>query len=306
MFCLFIQILLFCYIIRFNLFTDTAFSYIATILCITLIFNYVLRVYQREKFSAIAALKALKKTDASKTKLLSILSHDLKAPLNSIESFLEILTHYDLEEEEERVIKTSLLKETKNTQTMLYNMLSWTKSQMEGGIQVNLSNLELKKTLKIPIAIQRAAAKEKALTLNIDIDPEICVIADPDMIQLVVRNLLNNAVKFTKPGGEIHITGKKDASGYALITVKDNGIGIPEEKQATLFTANSGTTYGTSNEKGVGLGLTLCHEFTQLQGGKLSFSSSPNQGSEFYLSLPLYHQDLAWNPGKPPATLSLL
>ncbi len=299
-FCLFSQILVFCYISKFNLLTETAFSYITTVLCITLIFNYVLRIYQREKYNAVAALKALKKADESKTKLLSILSHDLKAPLNSIQSFLEILTHYDLAEEEERVIKTSLLKETKNTQTMLYNMLSWTKSQMEGGIKVNLSNLDLKKALKMPIAIQTAAATEKALTLSTDIDPEIYVLADPDMIQLVVRNLINNAVKFTRTGGEIHITGKKDPAGYAIITVKDNGIGIPKEKQANLFSPNSGSTYGTSNEKGVGLGLMLCYEFTQLQGGKLSFISSPNQGSEFYLSLPLYHQDRAVSHGKQP------
>ncbi|TDQ11178.1 sensor histidine kinase [Pedobacter metabolipauper] len=274
---------------RIGFFTDTAFTYLISLIGISVVLTYILRSYQTEKKNVIAALKNVKKADESKVKLLSILSHDLKAPLNTIEGFLEMLVNYELEEDEKKAIKKSLLKETKNTQTMLFNMLSWTKSQMEGGIHVNLQHLNLQEALNVGIEIQQTAALEKMITLTTRIDPDVCIIGDMDMINLVVRNLLNNAIKFTNEGGEIQLTGKS-VKGLAMITVRDNGIGIAPEKQQKLFFLNSGTTYGTANEKGVGLGLMLCKEFTELQGGKITFKSKPGIGTEFQVSLPLCDQ----------------
>jgi len=92
-------------------------------------------------------------------------------------------------------------------------------------------------------------------------------------------------VKFTRPGGEINISGE-GMEGQAVLTIMDNGIGIPEEKQQHLFSLTSGTTYGTANEKGVGLGLKLCKEFIELQHGAVSFTSKPQKGTTFKLTLP--------------------
>ncbi len=277
---------------RMGMYTDMVFSYIAGVACIAVVLTYILRSYQRERNNTIAALEALALANESKTKLLSILSHDLKAPLNSIESFLEVLVDFELNEKEEKTIKASLLKETRNTKTMLVNMLSWTKSQMEGGIKVNLTRVNLREALKVTIEIQQVAAAEKMIRITSHIEPEAHVVADAEMINLIVRNLLNNAVKFTQPGGKIVLKGEC-INGHAVLSIKDNGIGISEEKQQDLFSLNTGTTYGTANEKGVGLGLKLCKEFMELQGGEISFVSVPGEGTEFTLTLPL-----GQSPGK--------
>lgn len=271
---------------RHSYFTDTAFTYFAAVCCITFILAYIIRSYEQERNKTVLALKELKTANAGKTKLLSILSHDLKAPLNSIQGFLEVLLQYDLTEEEKSSIKATLLAETKNTQEMLVNMLSWTKAQMDGGIKAELVPLPLLETLMPSIAIQQVAAMEKMITINISIAHDLVLLADAEMIKLVVRNLLNNAIKFTRHGGEISITAKT-AGGNCLLSITDNGIGIPLAKQAGLFQLDSGTTYGTDNEKGVGLGLKLCKEFIELQRGSISFSSRPGLGTTFELSLAL-------------------
>jgi len=270
---------------RKGLFTDTAFTYGVAMSCIAFVLTFILRSYQKERNKAILAVDALEEANETKTKLLSILSHDLKAPLNSIQSFLEVLADYDLDEEEKTNIQARLLKETKNTQNMLANMLSWTKAQMEGSIRPEMVHVNLYDTLKVAVSIQKVAAGEKSITLENQIDRSLCVFADVEMIKLVVRNLLNNAVKFTKSGGTITISAKAK-KGHGLITVSDNGIGIPADKQPEIFGLSTAASYGTANEKGVGLGLKLCKEFTALQGGDISFASS-DTGTEFTIVLPL-------------------
>ncbi|RYZ47727.1 MAG: HAMP domain-containing histidine kinase [Sphingobacteriales bacterium] len=190
-------------------------------------------------------------------------------------------------ENEKTEITQSLLRETKNTQVMLFNLLSWTKSQMEGGMKVNLNALKLSEVIEACLKLQHSAALEKMITISNQTDPEVCVLADLDMLKLVVRNLLNNAIKFTRPGGEIKIISEiKDGQGRLI--VQDNGIGISPEQQKELFSMESSSTYGTNNEKGVGLGLMLCKEFTELQGGSISFTSIIGEGTAFNLSFPLH------------------
>ncbi|SDM22065.1 Histidine kinase-, DNA gyrase B-, and HSP90-like ATPase [Daejeonella rubra] len=114
----------------------------------------------------------------------------------------------------------------------------------------------------------------------------IIVLADKDMLQLVIRNLLNNAVKFTAVGGKISIRSTVE-NNNCIITVTDNGRGIPYDMQADLFSMKVKSTYGTRNEKGVGLGLALCKEFAEIQNGKIWFESVPGKGTTFYISMVL-------------------
>ena len=236
---------------------------------------------------AINASNALREANDSKTKLLSILSHDLRSPLNSIQTFLEILVDFDLEEDERKAIKLNLLKETKSTQNMLFNLLSWTKAQMEGGVKVNPVAVSYYEVMDLCIEVQRSAATEKSIALHNDIDRELMILADLDMLKLVIRNLLNNAIKFTKPGGRISVSSERTET-HGVLIITDDGIGIDESKAAHLFTMNSVSTYGTNNEKGVGLGLLLCKEFTEMQGGQISLKSNPGEGTSFYLHFPLH------------------
>lgn len=277
---------------RAGLFMDLLSSYLATIVCIIVVLSYLIKSQQSENLKAIEASIALREANDSKTKLLSILSHDLRSPLNSIQGFLEILIDFDLEEDERKAIKAKLLKETKGTQDMLFNLLTWTKSQMDGGVKVNLVAVNLHQIIESCIDVQRTAALEKAITINNKVDAKVFVRADVDMLKLVIRNLLNNAIKFTNIGGEIETSSEVNLLTGTLI-IKDNGIGIEETKAARIFTMNSESTYGTNNEKGVGLGLLLCKEFTELQDGKITVTTSPKTGTAFSLHFPLIPKSIS-------------
>lgn len=270
---------------RSDLFLDTATTYISVVVCIGAVFSYLINSYQREKNNALTASLALKEANDSKTRLLSILSHDLRSPLNSIASFLETLHAYELSPEERQFLERSLLNETKNTQVMLHNLLNWTKSQMEGGTSVSMVRLSLPEVVSTCLLGQQAAADIKNISIKVNINLATELTADRDMLKLVIRNLINNAIKFTPHGGEIKIYSSND-SGYIRLHIMDNGIGIPIEKHADLFKLNAASTYGTNNEKGVGLGLILCREYTEMQNGKISFNSVPGNGTTFTLEFP--------------------
>ena len=271
---------------RAGLFLDILTSYMASIACVIVVLSYLIKSQQSENKKAIEASMALKQANDGKTKLLSILSHDLRSPLNSIQSFLEILVDFDLDEQERKAIKVKLLKETKSTQEMLFNLLSWTKSQMDGGVKVHVVSVNLYEVIESCIDIQRAAATEKRIGILNNVDPRMEVIADVEMLKLVIRNLFNNAIKFTNSGGEIKASSNISGN-FGILTIADNGIGMEEEKATQIFTMNSVSTYGTNNEKGVGLGLMLCKEFTELQNGTISLTSVVGEGTAFSLQFPI-------------------
>ena len=129
-------------------------------------------------------------------------------------------------------------------------------------------------------------AGRKNIKLTYAIDPTIEVIADEEMLRIVIRNLVNNAIKFTNSGGEIFIKAYKKGI-RAEVLVQDNGIGIPMEKQGDIFTLKARSTFGTNSEKGIGLGLRMCKEFIDYQHGDIWFESIAGQGTGFYISLPI-------------------
>ena len=156
------------------------------------------------------------------------------------------------------------------------------------GVLVNLVKVDLKNVLQSTFQVHQAIAAEKGIQLINQLQNDIFIIADADMLQLVVRNLINNAIKFTEPGGEI-IVSNDIVRNYCRIIVKDTGTGVDIQKQKSIFSMKISPGYGTKNEKGFGLGLVLCKEFTELQNGTIAFESAPGAGSVFYLSFKLYH-----------------
>ncbi|MDR6782971.1 two-component system sensor histidine kinase/response regulator [Pedobacter africanus] len=266
-------------------FIDIAFTYLLCVAIILLITSFIRNSYYSEREATAQKNLALEISNNTKNKLLSILAHDLKEPLVSIQGYLELLTEYKLEESERLNMEKQLLSRTKDTAFMLSNVLSWTKSQMDA-VQISLTSLPLKQTLASTLDVLEAIAKEKGIELQSDITDEHCVLGDPDMLQLVVRNLITNAIKFTFPGGDITVSAQKDGTN-CLIKVKDTGSGIPAAQQPSIFSPALKPTFGTGNERGAGLGLMLCKEFTELQGGSISFESELNVGSTFMVSMPL-------------------
>jgi len=269
---------------------DTVSAYLVVLFTIFFSLRYLRANYDQERQSAIdKALDIASKNiqlemvNGEKNKLFSIVAHDLKSPLASIQSYLELLTAYSLTEAEKKEIELKLLSLTKNTSNMMTNLLSWSKSQLEG-VQINLQPVNLQRLLKDMLTVEGSIASEKGVDLNYKIDDDSYAIADPNMLQLVIRNLINNAIKFTPGGGMIEVTVAVDQD--CLITITDSGKGIAATDQEHVFSLKAKSTFGTNNEKGVGLGLILCKEFVELQNGKISFVSIPGQGTSFVVSMP--------------------
>lgn len=262
---------------------DFAYSYVSIALLVVAITFYIRNSYNRQRVALIKKAGELETANGTKNKLLSIVAHDLRAPLASIQNYLEMLTEYDLPPDTKRDMEKELLQKTRNTGQMLANLLLWTSNQMDG-VTVSLKELPVLETLAPMITIQNAIAAEKCISLQNKLNPDAWVMADMNMFQLVIRNLLNNAIKFTPPGGEIKLESELRGANWH-ISIKDSGIGIADERKAAIFSLKNQSTYGTKNEKGTGLGLLLCKEFTELQQGKIGFESSEGTGTTFYVSM---------------------
>lgn len=241
------------------------------------------------------AEKALKESErkltelnATKDKLFSIIAHDLRSPFNSILGFSELLIENlsDNEITESKKQLGFIHSSAENSLVLLDNLLNWAKSQT-GQISFNLQKLMLSSIIQEIIEISSANARVKNISLNhIDSD-EIEVYADKVSLKIILRNLISNAIKFTKSGGNINVSVKTEKR-LAEITISDNGVGIEADLCKKLFDIDTNITRpGTSNEKGSGLGLVLCKEFTEKLGGKIWVESIEGKGSDFKFTLPL-------------------
>jgi len=226
----------------------------------------------------------LEKSDAEKNKLMSIISHDMRAPLIHIQGYLQLLNDFDLDETERVHLQEELLSATNGTMDMLMNLLQWSKSQMEGP-SAHISQLNLLATIQSTLEMGKTQAVKKDIIFNYDVDAAITVTADADMLQLVVRNLISNAIKFTPTDGHINVKATL-INGECKLSVSDSGKGIDPQKQDQIFALNTEPSFGTNNEKGVGLGLLLCKEFIERQGGRIGFESVFGQGSNFFIFIP--------------------
>ena len=284
---------------RLDRFIDNTWGYLFTAFTMYYAIKYIRRNYEAERRQVeekkqsiedqnqyiLMQNEQLERLNSEKNKLMSIIAHDLRGPLSNIQNYLELVSEYGLDKSEREVVEGDLLKVTQNTLNMLSKLLIWSKSQMDG-VKVKLGDLNLKDTLNNTLEMERILALKKEISLTYEIDPAINVVADSDMLQLVVRNLVSNAIKFTLPGGSVNVSTKL-AGNVCCISIADNGRGIPLEQQDDIFSLNARSTFGTANEKGVGLGLILCKEFVEQQGGRIDFKSIPGQGSTFYVFMPV-------------------
>jgi len=222
---------------------DIGSTYVLMAIIIFVATNFMRKSYQLEKLVAEEKVEELKISNDTKNKLLSILAHDLRSPLSSIQNYLEILAELNLGETERQSFEASLLNETKNTQQMLNNLLLWSKTQMEG-VTVNLLPVNLKESILPAIRVQQLIEIEKKITIEENINKSITILADKDMLQLVIRNLVNNAVKFTEEGGQINIEAKIEGK-ICLSAISVTGRGIPYEMQKELFSLGVKSTFGT-------------------------------------------------------------
>lgn len=258
-------------------FTDRITAFPIPAISIAIIIGVLRRNYDKER--AIVAQR-----DAEKSRLLSILSHDLRSPFIQVQHYFELLNDQTLSQKDRDRIEHALKHTNEQTLHLVTNLLYWSRSQLQG-VSVQISTLPLTETLNNTLEIAKGLSSDKGIMFTTDIHPGIHVKADADMLQLVLRNLLQNAIKFTASGGTIHVETEKTGKD-CLISVYDNGRGIAPERVANLFSGTT-STFGTANEKGIGLGLQLCKEFMELQGGRIKVESEPEKGSRFMVQVPL-------------------
>ncbi|TAE46906.1 MAG: hypothetical protein EAZ06_00445 [Cytophagales bacterium] len=227
----------------------------------------------------------LKEMGLFKDQLFSIISHDLRAPLAQVQSVLGILDSGLIEADEFMTLIPDLTKTINVSADLLQNLLIWAKSQMQGQ-NIDKQNIDIQQIIDDNIKLFQKSAQTKKIELYSTLNEATFVFADRNMIDLVVRNLVNNAIKFCRIGQKIIIsTTEKD--GNVCVCVADTGVGISAKNIERLFTNKGFTLKGTAGEKGTGLGLTLCKDFIEKNSGKIWVESKEGEGSQFYFTLPL-------------------
>ncbi len=228
----------------------------------------------------------LEKSNQTKNRLLSILGHDLKAPVVNLQSVLELMHEEELSREEFDKISHVLKRNVDSLYGTLDNILSWSRAQISG-FKVKLHPLDLNDVIHPCIELVSLQANVKGIKFHTSIPQNLKVWLDKDLFQIVMRNLLTNAVKFSKKNSVISIVAKQKANKVYLQVI-DKGIGIPLEKLKTIQMDNFSlveSSVGTANEQGTGLGLTICREFMDLLDGEFIVESERNKGTTITLAL---------------------
>lgn len=240
------------------------------------------------------AQKNLREANATKDKFFSIIAHDLKNPFNALIGLSELLIkNFDnFDDVKKKKFIQNIYESSDNMYKLLENLLNWSRMQT-GRIEWCPENINLNKIADENLLLLKTAAETKHIVIISDLDATTTVYADADMVTMVFRNLITNAIKFTREGGEVKISAKPTGN-YEEITVSDTGIGICEEDIKKLFRIDvTHSAHGTAKEKGTGLGLILCKEFIEKNGGEIWVESELGKGSDFKFTLPKTNNLLA-------------
>lgn len=230
----------------------------------------------------------LTELNATKDKFFSIIAHDLKTPFNSIIGFSEYLSEEVKEKNYHKIeeIAGGILSSSKKAMDLLTNLMTW--SQLESDrMPFSPTLLDISSLVSEVLSLVKPTAEQKNIFIENQMPLNAQVFADREMISTILRNLFTNAIKFTESGGKITVLSSLDKNDLK-VTIIDNGVGISKERIDKLFAiGNSNSTPGTQNEKGTGLGLILCKEFVEKNGGKIWVESEEGLGSTFYFTLPV-------------------
>lgn len=243
--------------------------------------NTLLLRHQQEMETRSEELERLNQV---KDKFFSIISHDLRSPINALAGLLDLLDKGAVRPEELSRHIHELKSRFNHTRTLLNNLLDWTLLQMDK-LNLQATRIDIHKLVDENIQLL-GSVPNKRIKLHNELPEDTIGFADSNTVNLVIRNLMTNAIKFTNDGGDV-VMGAEDRDDEWLITVQDNGVGIHDEVLKMLFDKTAPyTTRGTANEKGTGLGLILCKEFVEKNGGKIFVESKVGVGSKFSFTIP--------------------
>lgn len=275
------------------------FTIILTIVLIGLIIGFILYgrvIKEKEKINQELLEKQneiqiqndkLAAINEEKNKLFSILSHDLKAPINSVKQLLELEEKGVLDEEEQKSARKLLIKQVSDTDQMLRKLLRWSHAQLDG-ILTNRTPTNLSEVIKEEID----QLDYQTISKNINIEASLTfdnlnVLVDPQQVRIILQNCLQNSIKFSNPNSEIKIwNSNHQDNDYVNLHIKDEGIGISDEKLSEIYSqvVRVKSTEGTQKEKGTGLGLLLVRQFMEKNQGHIQIQSKQGEGTEIILS----------------------
>jgi len=242
---------------------------------------------ERTKDLEVANLQ-LKELNATKDKFFNIVAHDLKNPFTSLIGSSELLFRNidQLDNEKIKTLALILNDASKSGYAILQNLLDWSRSQT-GLLKFNPENINLRNLIDEHILNLEQISSNKEIRIISEVKDDLFIYGDKNMIKTILRNLLSNAVKYSYRSGKVIVSAT--ANGHeVIISVKDTGIGIPKENINKIFRIDAKYSVpGTENEQGTGLGLKLCKEFVEKQGGRIWVESIENKGSEFKFSIPI-------------------
>lgn len=230
---------------------------------------------------------SLRELNATKDKFFSIIAHDLRSPFNSILGYSDILEKQIQENDFDGIERYSQIinKSSVIAMDLLSDLMDWSYSQT-GTMKFCPEDIDLVDLIKKTTTLLNYSALQKSITFHTELPNYMIVSADKAMVSSILRNLISNAIKFTKPGGEIIISTEQKPDKL-IVSVADNGVGIKPEAIKKLFRIDGNySTIGTQNEKGTGLGLILCKNFIEKHGGEIWVESELGKGSKFWFTIP--------------------
>ncbi len=234
--------------------------------------------------------KNLKELNATKDKFFSIIAHDLKNPFSAVMGFSEALhkNFSDFTEEEKRQYIGIIYESSVNLYKLLENLLQWSRSQL-GTMPINPEFAPIQPIISEEIENFSAQATKKSIKISSLVDSNIIAFSDKNLVALITRNLIGNAIKFTSENGKITIYAT-EKENFVEISISDSGVGLTKQEISNLFLLDSSfTTRGTDNETGSGLGLIICKELIEKSGGQIEIKSEKGIGSTFTFTLPKNH-----------------
>jgi signal transduction histidine kinase len=227
----------------------------------------------------------LAESNDQKDKFFSIVAHDIRSPLVSTVSIMKLIASGDLDHDTQLEVVNKLALHNESSLEILDKLLKWGQMQIKG-VKMNVTQFNASKSVHNNFKLLKAVAEKKEIKVAINIHEKIELNGDADHFEFVVRNMLANAIKFTKEGGKVWIAAIAMANGLVKFTVKDTGVGISEVRLNKLFQLSATGTKGTSNEEGTSLGLVICKQFITANHGEIKVTSEVNVGTTFEFTFP--------------------
>lgn len=249
-------------------------------------------IYQhRQRVRMHMMMTRLDQSNLVLRRFISILAHDLRSPFNSILGFSELLKEdKELTEKDRAQAINSLYSSSRSTFQLLERLLEWSRLQ-SGMMSPDKRSFDLNAQVREIFSLHEHFATKKEIALEFDAEGIVEIFADPDMVQTIIRNLVTNAIKFTRQGGKVTVT-IETFDNTVVIKVKDTGVGMKPEVVGKLFRLEENyKSKGTAGEPGTGLGLILCKEYVDMHDGTIEVTSEPGVGSTFTVKLPIFGEN---------------